>query len=288
MRPAWTLLELLLVLAVLAVLFALSITAVNHVRSSADNAACAIKLRQIGLAVHNHESIRGSFPSQTDIHTGSWMFRILPYLDQSSLYRQGISWQDDSWMDTWKAIIPDFLCPADGRESSGGVYWYKLESTGYAMTNYLAVCGTDSSLYWQGIWDGIISPVPARSTDITRGLSNTLLAGERPPGPDTYWGWWAYRHFDNSMWVVVDKSETVYLDSSGFNKLNSPLPPDHEPCPDKSYFGPGSLTDYCAVLHFWSQHGAGANWLMGDGSVRWIGYEAKDILPGMANITGPD
>ena len=283
-RPSFTLVELLIVIFLVAVLLFLLLTGVQHVRAVADKAHCASRMKDIGMALLSHHDVHGAFPCQANVQMASWMFQILPFVGHGHLHRQGMDWRNDEWSKTWMTVIPAFLCPSDGRENSGGVYWFQDESVGYSMTNYLGVAGSDSSLLKTGVWNGMIGDPDhaTRIADVADGLSCTLMVGERPPGPDLFWGWPFYRVFDNSLWAVVDKSVTVYLSTDGLNKPGLPV---GDPCPDKSSYGPGSLDNYCSVLHFWSQHRAGANWLLGDGSVRFLKYDAKCIVA-MATVAG--
>ena len=56
----------------------------------------------------------------------------------------------------------------------------------HALTSYLGVEGTN-----QRSRDGVLYlNSSVRFAEITDGLSNTLLVGERPPSVDFYVGWW--------------------------------------------------------------------------------------------------
>src|SRR5690349_10440092 len=89
-RRAFTLVELLVVIAIIGVLIALLLPAVQAAREAARRAQCANNLRQNGLAVQNYISARKSVPPAVDwsqIATASWsaQARLLPYMEQESL-----------------------------------------------------------------------------------------------------------------------------------------------------------------------------------------------------------
>ena len=70
-RPAFTLLELLIVIALVGILLAMIVPAVQQVRSSARRISCANNVRQIALSILNYESAHQELPSAAGIPPGS-------------------------------------------------------------------------------------------------------------------------------------------------------------------------------------------------------------------------
>jgi prepilin-type processing-associated H-X9-DG protein len=280
-RAGITLLELLVVIAILAVLTGLLLPAVQKVRGAAQTTSCQNRMKQIGLALHMYHNDRSALPTGLSFDSDmrkypylSWNARLLPWLGHESLWaRIEAAFASDPDPLIFYGHVPHdrllgtpllvFACPSDDRVPGPVVVGNSL----IALTSYLGVDGTTQTAH-----DGVLfKDSRVRLTDITDGLSQTLAVGERPPPATFLLGWW-YRGWGQN----IDGSAEMILGTQTLNVAQSQCPE-----PSKA-FGPGSVQDACDVLHFWSLHRGGANFLYADGSVRFLRYGATIVLNSLA------
>ena len=189
-RTAFTLIELLVVIAIIAVLIGLLLPAVQKVREAAARMKCQNNLKQLGLAMHNHESALGVFPQGRNgfPRVVSAPARLLAYVEQENLQKLidpngtlAVGGQNDL---AGKNRVGLFVCPSDPQS---GV----VPGSAYFGTNYVACNGTGVVLDASGnitsytkIADGngVFAQVPVRIADITDGTSNTAAFSESTLG----------------------------------------------------------------------------------------------------------
>lgn len=282
-RRGFTLVELLVVIAIIGVLVALLLPAVQAAREAARRMSCGNKLKQIGLATHNFHDTRGKLPyavrdkapgEATSYDTG--LIQILPFLENDAIASR---WNpnlprnstDDSDGDGYtnallqKMQIPTYLCPTMSLPPA-------TLAEERAPCSYIFSAGRQNvSDYHYGTpppaFDGAIIPIkapdPAAPTpypnseptalrDILDGTSNTFLAGEtdfaQTGVPSTMMGAvWAYGYMG-------------YAWGSTYHTFNN-----HR-----------QTTQVYGA--FRSQHPAGANFVLCDGSVRFIGTQIDHEL----------
>ncbi len=116
---AFTLVELLVVLAVLGLLIAMLLPAIQRARESARRSQCANNLRQLALACHSFETAHRLLPpSRIAQHHPTWLYLVLPYLGEEALVWEEATQvpMNEMPLELRTAVVGVFLCPSRGRE----------------------------------------------------------------------------------------------------------------------------------------------------------------------------
>jgi len=276
---AFTVLELLVVIAVSLVLMALVLPVIQKVREAGRRVLCLNNLRQVGIALHQYHDVQKALPpalrNRNDRYLFlSWQARILPWLEQAALWKhteEAFGQDQRFWsaphFPVRTAVISVYVCPSEGRSVGNP----EPGNHPAAFTHYLGVTG-------HRYYNGMLYPNSrTRLNDVRDGTSHTLLVGERPPSMDDRFGCW---------YAGIGQFNDGSLDSHlAVDQLNVTF---YAPtCPRGPYeYQQGSSNDHCAMFHFWSRHPGGAHFVFADGSVRFLSYSAKDVLPALATRSG--
>jgi prepilin-type N-terminal cleavage/methylation domain-containing protein len=123
-RPAFTLIEVLVVIAIIAILIGLLLPAVQKVRDAANRTQCMNNLRQLGLALHNFHEANQAFPASGWTKAGpgnpqgkyvGWRPLTLPYIEQENLqklYDFNVNWWEGTNPTAAGVPVKTYQCPA--------------------------------------------------------------------------------------------------------------------------------------------------------------------------------
>ena len=296
-RPAFTLIELLVVIAIIALLLGLLLPAVQRVREAAARIQCDNNLKQIGIGLHNFHFTHDSFPTNggpapgqanliwTDWgsgraywglanpmaspaeQTGSWAFSLLPFVEQDNIFKAG----DQG------APVRLYVCPSRGRVPSQPVppsdpVFARLTYGNGGLNPWSTTDYAGNGLLLVNRWPAGGVPregEPRRMRNVTDGLSNTILVGEKAMDR---------RSFNTGGWYW---NEPIFSGGSGgTDRWGTEIIPD----------GVGTSFEF----NWGSSHIGSAMFLFGDGSVRPLRFDLdRNIMealltPDGGEVVNPD
>ncbi len=310
-RPAFTLVELLVVISIIGILMSLLLPAIQRARSAAERTQCGNSLKQLGFAALNFAASQNSLPSSTrpaGITTKpriAGLTLLLPFIDQQGKYNaydQTKNWSDPANVPVTSQKIATFLCPStpnpdrlDGDPQAAT--WQPIVS----VTDYSPTIGVDPRLGSSGLAlvdDQTISVSSAgipnsglirtnetcRLSDATDGLTYTLVYAESAGRPLVY----------RRGGVAVSTDPTVArVNAGGWSRPASDFSVDGASYDGSTLSGPapfnttngenvgGETFPYPyygsqGTAEAYSFHPLGANFVFGDGSVHFLA-ESIDI-----------
>jgi hypothetical protein len=267
---------------------------VQQAREAARRTECKNHLKQIGLALHNYNDVHRRFPPgwvEQRVSRSNWCWGagVLPYIDQAPLSNAlsigSPEYLAQSLLNPQKIAlmqtgVPVFRCPSDTA----------LEvNTGHALTdanlvvvpvataNFVAIHDGD---FWEAVTGNAFQGTFRHNRsvsfrDITDGASNTALVGERNWRISDSAG--TTFNCDSAVFIGVRGTGSTMMERVAMAVGRFGI---NQPGLDPSTANPSAR---CA-RSFSSNHAGGAQFLLGDGSVRFISENIQiDPNPSDAN-----
>ena len=291
---AFTLVELLVVIAIIAVLIGLLLPALQSARETARRIRCSNNLRQAALAAHLSHDVKGmlpplSAPDQWEPVTMSVRYHpgygftvftwLLPFLDEASLYSAATS----GTLGVGTAVpgapghgvvssmpVSAYMCPSDSTHSAGMALTTHEEANQWAVGSYAA----NYNVFGNPLADSItarlegVSRIPASVPD---GTSRTVMLAERY---GTCGATGRQEDARGNLWCDAnDKWRPVFCINE---ELQTPETKGYRAC-KLFQVSPNWVSD-CDSTRAQSAHAAGLPVALVDGSVRTITAEITEAV----------
>lgn len=287
-RFAFTLVELLVVLAIIGILISLLLPAVQSVREAARLVQCRNHLKQIALACLNYETSFRQMPGYAGepppwfmdlsenrkqnvaLSGANWISQVLPFMEQQAVFDQisdlnvrQIDTPDDRIKSAIQSPISTFYCPTrrGGRDYPLHPFYQQQFGPSAARTDYginggaVEVASEDPRLVEKAL-DGIwIMGRLTEQQEIRDGTSQTYLVGEKAMD---------LNHYETGM---------DFGDRSPLSGYNATRTSSHSYVRYAARSPKQDSAGSCLACHdFGSAHFAGWNVAMADGSVQLLSY----------------
>jgi prepilin-type N-terminal cleavage/methylation domain-containing protein/prepilin-type processing-associated H-X9-DG protein len=319
-RLAFSLVELLIVIAIIGILVGLLLPALQASRAAAARNSCGNNLRQIGLAAHHHEAALKFFPNGSVAKEFSaqpftaWTFyrwsalaSLTPYLENTAAYN-ALDLSVPLYASTFnirpenvaavRIFVPEFLCPSDIQ---------RQVSEDFAPTNYAVCAGSGAGGGTPRDTDGVFfinsETTPAKITD---GLSKTALASESllgqpqpaaPHDPRTEYRFAFTAPLTDALcagtaqWNVSDPRGFAWVNGEYRCGLYNHRETPSSTVPDCMGVQVGGGVKFIFTPYGWraarSNHTGGVNVLLADGSLRFVGDDVETtVWKDLATIAG--
>jgi prepilin-type N-terminal cleavage/methylation domain-containing protein/prepilin-type processing-associated H-X9-DG protein len=252
-RGAFTLVELLVVVAIIGILVSLLLPAVQQAREAARRTQCSNNIKQLALALQNYESSKKKLPAagtfaspleayyldsyvRIDLKSGtnySWVVALLPYVEEQALYDQfDLSKNVTQNPTNPQAAQPGMLlCPSDAARGRLFEHTDREQATGqpvrFGKANYAAYSNPFHIDSW--FFSGAIWLYGKRLDQVVDGTTTTLTFAEvrtRENVADQRGAWalpWA-----GSTLLSFDFHPEIYGRGKGLADMDEP-PTGYEP-----------------------------------------------------------
>jgi len=290
-RKGFTLIELLVVIAIIAILVALLLPAVQAVREAARRSQCQDHLHNIAIALANYEGALKVLPpgyvsrgvNSTDLATSdtgpgfAWATLALPFMEKKPLYDQinfNLDSDDVGNLTQGRTPIDLFRCPSDIGGETFEITDRNTNVQRLATANYVGMYGYGSPSMSPGnpmVKGTFYRNSRTRFADITDGLSNVILVGERTvhhkfvqgmPEVNASSTWYAAlpgaAARPAGMMTMTEESPSLVLGHVGQPAMGMMPQMHHTP----------NSTNH--IVNFSSLHPGGMHYALGDGKVSFL------------------